>query len=225
MPADRTPRGATGDPGAGADPRSRYPDYDVLDRWDGPDWDEPTRAVVRRRLADVPPIRFFTATEVQLLQAVADRLVPQRERPPEQRVPIVPWIDEKLWHDWRDGYRHAALPPLRDAWRAGLAALEETARLLHQRGFTALGDAAQDDVLARVQRGDVPDDAAWARLPAERFFCDVLCLTVVKTYYAHPAAWSEIGYGGPASPRGHVRNWMGGVDPWEPGERAAEASP
>ena len=31
-----------------------------------------------------------------------------------------------------------------------------------------------------------------SRLPAARFFRDVLCLTVVKTYYAHPAAWSEI---------------------------------
>jgi hypothetical protein len=40
-------------------------------------------------------------------------------------------------------------------------------------------------------------------------------LTIIKIYYAHPLAWNEIGYGGPASPRGHVRKWAGGVDPWE----------
>lgn len=223
MPADRARPGAVDGTDARTAPSSRYPGYDVLDRWDGPDWDEPTRAVVRRRLAEVPPIRFFTAGEAALLQAVADRLVPQPERTPERRVPIVPWIDEKLWHDWRDGYRYAELPPQRDAWRAGLAATDETARLLHARDFAALDDAAQDDVLARVQRGDVPE-SAWTRFPPRRFFRDVLCLTVVKTYFAHPAAWSEIGYGGPASPRGHVRNWMGGVDPWEPEEPAGGRS-
>ncbi|HEY0970733.1 MAG TPA: gluconate 2-dehydrogenase subunit 3 family protein [Gemmatimonadales bacterium] len=223
MPPDRGRRGAVGEPGDGAAPRSRYPDYDVLDRWDGPDWDGPTRAVVRRRLAEVPPIRFLTPDEARLLQAVADRIVPQLERPPGARVPIVPWIDEKLWHDWRDGYRYADLPPQRDAWRAGLAALAETARLLHALDFAALDEAAQDDLLARVQRGDVPG-AAWSHIPARRFFRDVLCITVVKTYFAHPAAWSEIGYGGPSSPRGHVRNWMGGVDPWEPAEQTGEGS-
>jgi hypothetical protein len=45
-------------------------------------------------------------------------------------------------------------------------------------------------------------------------------LTAVKIYYAHPRAWSEIGYSGPSSPRGHVRNWMGGVDPWDAKETA-----
>ncbi len=38
-------------------------------------------------------------------------------------------------------------------------------------------------------------------------------------YYSHPLAWNEIGYGGPSSPRGHVRKWEGGVDPWEAQEK------
>ncbi|MGH8181653.1 MAG: GMC family oxidoreductase [Steroidobacteraceae bacterium] len=40
-------------------------------------------------------------------------------------------------------------------------------------------------------------------------------------FYAHPTSWSEIGYGGPASPRGYVRMDYDRRDPWE----AAQARP
>ena len=195
-------------------PETRYPSYDVLAKWAGPDWDAQTRAVVRQRVEHVPPNRFLTGEEVRLLEAVVQRLVPQPDRDAGQSIPIVPWIDEKLHHDWRDGYRYEELPPLRETWRLGLAGIDESAHAIHARPFADLGVASQDEVLALVQRGEAPGDV-WRRLPGARFFRDVLCLTVVKIYYAHPAAWSEIGYSGPSSPRGHVRNWMGGVDPWD----------
>ncbi len=44
---------------------------------------------------------------------------------------------------------------------------------------------------------------------------------IPRAYYAHPAAWNEIGFGGPASPRGYVRMDFDQRDPWE----AAEAKP
>jgi hypothetical protein len=198
---------------------TQYASYDVLDKWSSPDWDAQTRSVVRRRLAEVPPIRFLVGAEAALLEAVVERLVPQPDRPAVDKIPIVPWIDEKLHHDWRDGYRYEDLPPLREAWRLGLAGIDESARLLYGgRGFAELAAGEQDEVLKRVARGEAPGPT-WERLPSSRFFRDVLCLTVVKTYYAHPRAWSEIGYSGPSSPRGHVRNWMGGVDPWDAPEQ------
>jgi hypothetical protein len=202
---------------------TRYPGYDVLAKWSSPDWDARTREVVGRRLAEVPPIRFLTAGEAALLDAVAERLLPQPDRRGPEKVPVAPWIDEKLHRDWRDGYRYEGLPPLREAWRLGLAGIDECARLLYGgRHFVELQGAERDEVLHRVARGE-PPGATWERLPAKRFFRDVLCITVVKTYYAHPRAWSEIGYSGPASPRGHVRNWMGGVDPWDAPEDKGRA--
>jgi gluconate 2-dehydrogenase subunit 3-like protein len=194
---------------------TRYPGYDVLDKWSSPDWDAQTRSVVRRRLAEVPPIRFLMGDEAAVLDAVAERLMPQPDRSASHKIPIVPWIDEKLYHDWRDGYRYEDLPPLRDAWRLGLAGIDESARSLYGgRGFVELKAGEQDEVLRRVARGEA-SGPTWERLPARRFFRDVLCITLVKIYYAHPRAWSEIGYSGPSSPRGHARNWMGGVDPWD----------
>ena len=41
---------------------------------------------------------------------------------------------------------------------------------------------------------------------------------IVLAYYAHPTAWSEIGWGGPASPRGYVRMDFNKRDPWEAAE-------
>jgi hypothetical protein len=193
---------------------TRYPSFNVLDKRDGPDWDTQTRQVVHRRLTEVPPNRFFNSAEAILLQAIVDRIVPQPDRDVSTRIQIVPWVDEKLYEDRRDGYRYEDVPPLREAWRGGLASIEETARLLHGHGFARLTPEQQDRVLDGVAHGNVPPDV-WRVVPPRRFFRDVLCLTVVKIYYAHPAAWNEIGYNGPSSPRGHVRIWLGGVDPWE----------
>jgi hypothetical protein len=47
------------------------------------------------------------------------------------------------------------------------------------------------------------------------FFRHLLVKTAAGIYYAHPAAWSEIGFGGPASPRGYVRLGFDQRDPWE----------
>src|SRR5687768_5660895 len=101
---------------------TRYPGWNVLTKWTTPDWDEQTRAVVHHRLSEVPPIRFLSPDEAATLASVADRIVGQPDRPGEaSRVPIVSWLDEKLHHDWRDGYRYEDLPPLREVWRLGLA--------------------------------------------------------------------------------------------------------
>ena len=193
---------------------TRYRGYNVLDKWSSTDWDDQTREVVRRRLEEIPRIRFFTSEETELLEAVAERIVPQPDRGQAEKIPIVPWIDEKLYEDKRDGYRYEEMPPQQEAWRFGLRGINETAHALFEKEFVDLDPLSQDVVLTHVERGD-PPGAAWKLLPASRFFKDVLCITIVKIYYAHPLAWNEIGYNGPSSPRGHVRKWQGGVDPWE----------
>jgi Gluconate 2-dehydrogenase subunit 3 len=198
--------------------RSRYPDYDVLRRRESVDWDDQTREIVRRRIDEVPPRRFFTDAEARTLGAAVERILPQPDRQPEDRVPIVPWIDAKLADDRRDGYRYQELPPQRELWRAALSGLDETAQALHGRAFIDLGPTDQDDVLRHLEQGDAPGQT-WSTIPSKRFFADTLCATVVKLYYAHPTAWSEVGYSGPSSPRGHVRKWIGGVDRWEAHEQ------
>jgi hypothetical protein len=197
-------------------PRTPYLGYDVLAKWDTPSWDEQTREVIRNRLAEIPGRRFFSEDEWQTLEAICARLVPQPDRP--NPIPIVPWIDDKLHHNRRDGFRYDDMPPLREAWRLGIAGIDEESRRQFGAEFRSLAEANQDAVLRTIQAGDV-DGGVWARLPARRFFTAVLLKDVVGEYYAHPEAWSEVGFGGPASPRGYVRLGVNQRDPWEARER------
>jgi len=190
----------------------RFPGYDVLAKWDSPSFDDVTRAALALRLDKVPPRRWLTADEWDLLDAINTRLLPQPER--EEPIPITPWIDAMLHDDRGEGYRHPDMPPLRDAWRQGLAAVDDEARRLHDLPFTRLDAAAQDAVLQRLADG-CAESPRWQGLDAERFFIHHLLKTAAGLYYAHPAAWNEIGFGGPASPRGYVRLGFDSRDPWE----------
>jgi hypothetical protein len=192
--------------------RSPYPRYDVLAKWGTASWDDQTRRVIARRLGDPPPRRFFSERDWETLEAVSARLIPQPER--SNPIPIVPWIDEKLHRNWGDGFRYVDMPPFREAWRLGLEGIREESQRRFGADFTTLAAEEQDTVLRGIQAGAVETDA-WKRLPAQRFFITVLLKEVVGEYYAHPAAWSEVGFGGPASPRGYVRLGMNQRDPWE----------
>jgi hypothetical protein len=193
-------------------PRPRFPGYDVLAKWDSPSFDAVTRAVLAARLDDVPPRRWLTQDEWDLLDAVNARLLPQPDR--DRPIPITPWIDAMLHDDRGEGYRHPDMPPLRDAWRQGLAAVDAEARRLHDRPFVRLDAAAQDAVLVTLADGRAASPR-WQGLDAQRFFIHHLLKTAAGIYYAHPLAWNEIGFGGPASPRGYVRLGFDGRDPWE----------
>jgi Gluconate 2-dehydrogenase subunit 3 len=196
---------------------NRFPTYDVLDKWDTPSWNEQTRAVVDKRLHQVPDRRFLTETEWEILKAICDRLIPQPDRPAHP-VPIVPFIDEKLFNNQGNGYRYQGMPPLREAWRRGVQAIDDEARARWGGGFRELAANQQDAVLRAIQHGDTRS-AAWQGLPPKRFFLNILLPAVASVYYAHPAAWNEIGFGGPASPRGYVRLGLDRRDPWEAEER------
>jgi len=192
--------------------RSPYPGYDVLSKWHSPSWNEQTRQIISARLDDVPERRFLSEAEWALLEAVCARLMPQPDR--AAPVPIAPFVDQKLAENQGDGYRYADMPPMREAWRRGLAAIEAESRERYGASFAELPEADQDELLKAIEAGRV-DGEHWRGLPPKRFFKALLVKQVVTIYYAHPSAWSEIGFGGPASPRGYVRLGFDERDPWE----------
>jgi hypothetical protein len=197
----------------------RYPGYDVLSKRHSVSWNDKTREVVDQRLA-IPPERrrFFTEDEWRTLVALCARIIPQRgERP---AAPLAAMIDEKVFDNATDGYRDSRLPPLGEAWRRGLAALDAEANAAHGRAFHLLSAGEQDGVLSAAHKG-FAGHAAWMGMPASLFFEKRVVHDIVAAYYAHPNAWSEIGFGGPAAPRGYVRMGADRRDPWE----ASEARP
>lgn len=192
--------------------RSPYPGWNVLGKWQSASYNDITREVLRRRLEEVPERRFFTAREWPVLEALCDTVMPQEDR--TDPVPLAKWIDAALHEGRESGTRHADMPPPGDAWRQGLAALDAEARIGGAEGFAGLDRSARENLLRRIDRGEVaaPD---WRGLPPRRFFRHLVLSEVVAIYYSHPVGQSEIGYGGPASPRGYVRLQANRADPWE----------
>ncbi|MBM7485973.1 gluconate 2-dehydrogenase subunit 3 family protein [Bradyrhizobium canariense] len=195
-----------------------YPDYDVLNKCSGPSWNDQTRAVVARRLAIASEPRFFTVPEFETVSAIAARILPQPADGPG--VPVAALLDSKLQEGTCDGYRVAGMPRDREAWRQGLKAIDAEAQLAYQRRFNEITEAEQDELLRRAEAGALTD-SEWGTMRSADFFKRRLLRDIVLVYYAHPTAWSEIGWGGPASPRGYVRLDFNERDPWE----AAEAKP
>ncbi|MGO9996749.1 MAG: gluconate 2-dehydrogenase subunit 3 family protein [Acetobacteraceae bacterium] len=190
----------------------RYPGYDVLAKRTTPSWNAQTRRVVDQRLAVPREPRFFTADEFRTLDAIAARITPQpAHRPP---IPVAALIDDKLMRGRHDGYRAAEMPREPEAWQRGLRAIAAEAEALHGAAFHALDGARQDAVLQRVEAGEAHHQA-WRGIPPATFFKQRLLPDIVHAYWSHPTAWSEIGWGGPASPRGYVRMGYDRRDPWE----------
>src|SRR6185312_1104268 len=189
-----------------------YPGYNVLSKRWTVSWNEVTRQVIDRRLAVPREPRFFSAAEWQTLNAVCDRIIPQpKDRAP---VPLAAYVDQKITDRLLDGYRYAEMPPQGEAWRRGLAALDQAAREAHGSPFHTLPPDRQDRLLRRMQQGELTGEA-WGSMPCKLFFEHRVLPDIAHAYYAHPIAWNEIGFGGPASPRGYVRMGLDRRDPWE----------
>jgi hypothetical protein len=177
----------------------RYPDYDVLEQADH--WDAVTREMVLGRVQDVPPIRFFTSGEAATLAALADRLTAQESEP---RIPVINFIDEKYAKGDLDGFQFADMPDDRDAWRLVARGLDEQAS--ERAGAASFAAADVDVQLAIVSDfsdGDL-HGGAWEELSVPHAFSLVMRV-VLSCFYSHPWAWNEIGFGGPAYPRGYSR--------------------
>ena len=173
----------------------RYPDFDVLET--AGHWDEVTRKVVLARVQDVPERRYFDPREWETLSALCDHLSGQVGEEP--RLPVLAFIDEKLFEGKRDGYRFYDLPDDGETWRIVARGIDEAAGI----PFDRLGDHEQNAICHRFSKGELYG-GAWAGINVARAF-SVVMRYVCEAYYAHPWAWNEIGFPGPAYPRGYSR--------------------
>lgn len=194
-----------------------YPGYSSLSQRGY--WDAATRAEVENRVYNVPQIRFFSDEELPIITAVCGRIIPQDDRLPEWRIPVVNYIDARLFENRISGYRYEDMPPDREAHRLGLRAIEETAREIHRRAFVHLDALKQDLILKSIHDGEKrAAPGVWARMSIDRYW-QLLVGDCVAAYYAHPWAWDEIGFGGPAYPRAYMRLEGGMPEPWEVDEQ------
>ena len=103
---------------------------------------------------------------------------------------------------------------MQEMWRRGLRAIDAEARLRFQAPFTELSGGRQDDLLRIVQSDEVRAPE-WAGVPVKSFFRSRVQHDATTYYYGNPRGWDEMGFGGPASPRGYVRMGFDRHDPWD----------
>jgi hypothetical protein len=155
--------------------------------------------MVLGRVHNVPPIRFFTTAEAATVGALCDVLTAQDSEP---RIPVVNYIDEKYAQGNLDGFQFEDMPDDRDAWRLVARGLDEQAA--ERAGAASFATADADVQLAIV--ADFADGGlqggAWEQLNVTRAFSLVM-RGVLSCFYSHPWSWNEIGFGGPAYPRGY----------------------
>jgi hypothetical protein len=189
----------------------RYPDYDVLAEVDH--WDEVTRKLVLDRVENPPPIRFFDGREAATLGALCDLLTAQDAEP---RIPVLAYVDEKLHGNQGDGYQYFDLPSDQETWRAVARGLDEEAQKLGAASFALLDGERQLELCHRFSQAEL-HGGVWSELNVGRAFSLVMRY-VCAAFYAHPWAWNEIGFGGPAYPRGYAafgNPQLGEEEHWE----------
>jgi hypothetical protein len=174
--------------------RGRYPGFDVLASVDA--WDDVTAGAVLARLSHPTGLSFFTPAEVAVARPLLDLLLAQDGEP---RVPVLELVDKRLAVGETDGWHYDDLPEDAEAWRATLAALDAAAREKCGRPFAELDP---DDQAGLIQ--DVQDcDGSWHDLPATHVW-SLWTRYACTAFYSHPWAWNEIGFPGPAYPRGYL---------------------
>jgi len=177
--------------------RGRYPGFDVLEQADH--WDEATRKVVLDRVHNVPPIRFFDADEIPVLRTFCDTVLAQDCEP---RVPVLEMIDAKLHAGQHDGFRYAGMPPDGEVFKLVARGLGDE--------FVRAPREQRVATLTAMSKGELDWDfldpgKAWK-----------VCMRIaLGVFYSHPWAWNEIGFPGPAYPRGYSRLGIGLSETWE----------
>ena len=202
---------------------ARFPGFDVTSQ--ARHWDPATAAVVSSRLTPPPALRFFTPAEEATATALLDLLLGQAEpdlrtllgarHAAEQagrpRVPVTAMIDARLAEQQTDGWRYADMPEDGQAWRDTLAALDADAQAKYGCRFAECPAADAAALIQAVQELGAGD---WHGLTASRVW-SLWTRYACTAFYAHPWAWNEIGFPGPAYPRGYKNIGVNRQEPFE----------
>lgn len=184
--------------------QNHFPGFDVLGEVSS--WDNETKAVVLSRGLAPKPLRFFTVEEEATCRALLNRLLALEEGP---TVAVIEGIDSRLQEERIDGWYYEEMGPDGDAWRKSLKALEEQSKSQSGISFHLLEVEKQNDLLESIRLSN-----QWAGLPAGRLW-SLWMRYACTELYSFPQIWNEIGFGGPAYPRGYKALGIDRLEPWE----------
>jgi hypothetical protein len=187
-----------------------------------PFWEQATRDVVEERVNHPPERKWFSEDAWKFWTVVFAHVIPQTDRVPERQIPIVAVLDKRLAKNQTVGYRYADMPQDRKAYELASKAIDLEAEHRFGGGFLTLPYKQRDQVLQAIHDGKPQaGKEVWRVMSVHRFW-EMLMTDAIEAYYAHPWAWDEIGFGGPAYPRAYTRLERGEPEPWEVEEQRYE---
>jgi Gluconate 2-dehydrogenase subunit 3 len=196
--------------------QDRFPGFEVLSQ--ASHWDEVTADVVTSRVGPPTAPKFFAGPEEACARALLNLLTGQDRQDGELAVPVLEMVDARLAAGETDGWRYDDMPEDGQAWRDTLAYLDADAEA---RCGTSFADAPEKGQAALVQVVQDLKSGDWHGLPAAHVW-SLWTRYACTAFYAHPAAWTEIGFSGPAYPRGYKNHGVGKLEPFEvPDSRSA----
>ena len=180
----------------------RYPDYDVLEQR-RPLGRADARGRARPGRGRARACRFFTPRGVRDAVRVLRRRARagRRAADPGARASSTRSSPTGGW----TASSYADMPDDRETWRLVARGLDEEAQRAEldasppRRATTSSGDRR-----TRFADGEL-HGGAWDELQRRARVHASSCATFCAAFYSHPWAWNEIGFGGPAYPRGYVR--------------------
>lgn len=193
--------------------QDRFIGFDVLDQ--AGNWDPVTEGVVLARIGMATDIRFFTPAQQAIATVLCDHLLDQcsegNETADVPRIAMVNQIDARLAEEQTDGWHYEDMPTDGCAWRDTMAMLEDDAMELFGVGFVACERPQQAQLIQGVQdRGS----GGWHGLNAKRVW-SLWTRYACTAFYSHPLAWNEMGFPGPAYPRGYKNTGVDKLEPFE----------
>ena len=194
--------------------RGSFGDFDVLGQTRY--WDETTQGVVLERLAPSADLAFFRGREIATARTLLDLLLGQDDEP---KVPVLELVDTRLARGETDGWHYSEMPEDAEAWRSTLGWLDDDAG----GDFVGRPTERQRALIQQVQ--DLGSAGqGWHDWPAKHTW-SLWTRYACTAFYSHPWAWTEIGFGGPAYPRGYLALGVNKREKWEVRDRGeAEGS-
>ncbi len=185
-------------------------------------------AADRPATADYHP-SFFTPAEWTFLLAACDRLIPKDEvGPGAVELGVPEYIDRQMQTAYGEGgiwymqgpfleaapefgYQSKLTP--KEQYRLGIRAIDDYCSKTLGKLFAELEPAQQDDVLKKIEAGQIKSNEA----PLRTFFASFLLKNTMEGYFGDPmyggnkdmAAWKMIGYPGV---RADYKDWVDQYD-------------
>lgn len=176
------------------------------------------------RVAESSLLHFFSEEEARTMRAVCERILPQDDRTEARRIDILAGIDKRLHENRIGGYRYKDMPPDQEAYRLAASAFQQMAQERYGQNFDELPTLDQEMLIQSLHDSKpLGANDLWNQMNVKRFWT-LLIGDCCSIYYSHPYAWDEIGFGGPAYPRGYMRLEEGEAEAWEVSELRYEWS-